>query len=118
MRQVVSPDKQIARRDRHVLRQLTFDREIRLISISVFKVLADMQGERKHRPKAWKRLVVEPLATKLILGGGSSAWRIKPWRTQRIVTRYCADCPLKYLRCVERRCRGWTTHRRQDALLL
>src|SRR5258706_7566261 len=101
MRQVVSPDKQIARRDRHVLRQLTFDSEIRLISVSVFKVLADVKRERQHRAKTRERLIVEPLATKLILGGGRGSWRTKARWTQRIYGRRRTDRSLKDLGRVE-----------------
>src|ERR1043165_2297965 len=67
MRQVMRADKNIAARDRHVFGQLTLDREVTLIRVCVLKVLLHVQRERKHWTKARERLIVETLATELIL---------------------------------------------------
>src|SRR5260370_13223683 len=117
MGQVVSSDKQISGRDRHVFGQLTLDRKVRLVGISVFEGFADVQREGQHRSKTRKCLIVETLASELILRGrrgarrtvdaGDGAWEIADDHSS-----------LKYLGGVEQRDRRWTALRRQDALLL
>ena len=45
----------------------TLDREVSLVRVGVFKVLLHVQREGKYWTKARERLIVESLATKLIL---------------------------------------------------
>src|SRR5436190_9994352 len=73
MRQMMRADEKITAGDRHVLSQLPLDREVRLVRVRVFKSLADMQRKRQHWSKARERLIVEALATSLILSGGRGA---------------------------------------------
>src|SRR5437899_11210490 len=77
MRQVMRPDEQVAAGDRHVLRQLTLDRKVRLVGVRVFEILADVQRERQDWSKARERLIVKALTAKLISrrrGGGRSKY--------------------------------------------
>ena len=61
-RQMMRADIDVAGRKRHVLGQLALDREVSLIRVGVFKVLADRKRERQQRPKP------------------GNVWSLKRWR--------------------------------------
>src|SRR6185369_8109834 len=102
MWQMMRADEYVTTRHRHVFRDLTLDREIALVRVRVFEVLLHMQRERKHWTKTRERLIVESLATELILrargdtgrhdaGGANRCY----WSTRR------TDSSLKHLHGVE-----------------
>ena len=73
-----------------------------------------MQCERKHWTKPWERLIVEALASELILRCRRRARRVESSRTERVRARHGADSSLKHLRRIQQ-CRGRRTAlRRQD----
>src|SRR6266545_4132722 len=85
MRQVVRAYKDVTRRESHVLRELTLNREVTLVGIGVFEFLIWEKRERQNRAKAREGLVIEALASKLILrtrGGAGSAidTGVSPWK--------------------------------------
>src|SRR5262245_7155015 len=118
MRQVMSADKNVAARDRHVFGQLTLDSEVALIRVGILKVLLHVQREGKHWAKARERLIVETLATKLILRARRDARSHNTGRTDRRhwSTRR-TNRALKHLDRIQQR-RLRRAARRQDALLL
>ena len=67
MGQVMRAYKQIAAGDRHVLGQLPFYSEVRLVGVRVFEILVYGHREGQHRSESRKCLIVETLAAKLIL---------------------------------------------------
>src|SRR5215510_2965869 len=118
MRQVMRANKNIAARDRHVFGQLPLDREVTLIRVGVLKVLLHVQREGKYWTKARERLIVQALATELILRANRDARSHNPCRTDRRhwSTRR-TNSSLKYLHRIQQR-RLRRAARRQDALLL
>src|SRR5687767_2617343 len=67
--------KNITRRKRRVLRELTLNRQISLICVGVLEVLIREKREWQNRAKAGERLVIKPLAPKLVLRAGGGARR-------------------------------------------
>src|SRR5690242_281060 len=67
MRQMVRADEDVTARQRHVLRDLTFYREVALVRVRVLEVLLHVQRERQHWSKTRERLIVEALTAELIL---------------------------------------------------
>ena len=63
----VRADKQVPRRHSHVLCQLPLEGQVPLVGVGVLEILAHVQRERQDWTKAWKCLVVEALASRLIL---------------------------------------------------
>src|SRR5438045_7360594 len=98
---MMSADEDVTARNRHVLRQFAFHREVALVSVGVFKVLLHVQRERQHRTKAGECLIVESLATKLILRAGGNTRRHNARWAERISARRRADGSLKHLRGVQ-----------------
>ena len=97
------PDEQVAAGDRHVLCQLTLDREVRLVGVRVFEILADVQRERQDWSKARERLIVKALTAKLISRSRGGA-RSKYTRWAEWVSRGCGThSSLEYLSGVEQR---------------
>src|SRR5678815_2700791 len=95
-------DEYVTTRHRHVFRDLALDREVALVRVGVFEVLLHVQRERKYWTKTRERLIVESLATELILrarghtrrhyaGGANRCY----WSTRR------TDSSLKNLHSVE-----------------
>src|SRR5262249_7411575 len=111
---MVGAHEKVAARNCHVPSQLSFDGKVRLIRVRVFKILLDVQRERKHRSESGERLVVEPLPSKLVLRGRGGTWRRKAGRTQRIYARRGTYCSLKDLSRVKQSGGRRTSLRCQD----
>src|SRR5262249_30861062 len=116
------PDKHVTGRNRHVLRYLSFNSEIRLVRISVFKVFADGQRERQNGAEAGEGLIVETLSPELILRASCQARCSKTWSTEWSAG---AQRPLKDLRGIQQNGQtgdwiDWerSTDWRQNSLLL
>ena len=97
-------DMDVAARDRHVLRELTFDCEVALQRVGVFKVFLYVQGKRQHWSKTGERLIVESLAAELVLSARGNTRRYNSCRTYRSdwSTRR-TNCSLKHLYRVKQR---------------
>src|SRR6185437_454326 len=90
VRQVMSADVDVAARDRHVLGQLTLDREVALVRVCVLEIFLHVQRERQHWTKTRERLIVEALSAELILRASRDArshnacWtNRRDWSTRR-----------------------------------
>src|SRR2546421_1474136 len=114
----MSADEQVAAGDRHVLRQLTLDREVRLVGVRVFEVLADVQREWQYWSKAGELLIVEALAAKLILRSGGGARGKYPRWAERVSRGCSTHSSLEYLSGIEQRRWRRPALRCQDSLLL
>src|SRR5215510_7340441 len=101
----MSANKDVASRQRQVLGQLMFHREVALISVGILKVLLHRQSEREHWTKPGERLVVESLSAKLILGAGGNSWSYDSGRTNRShrATR-STNSSLEYLGRIQQSC--------------
>src|SRR3712207_9555498 len=63
-------DEQVARRERHVLRQPPLQRQVRLVRVGVLEIRRDGQREREEGAEAGEGLVVEALAAELVVRSG------------------------------------------------
>ena len=90
-------DEQVPRGNRHVLRQLSLNRKVRLICIRVFKVFVHRQREGQNWSKAWERLIIKALAPELILRACGRTRRQDTGWADRISACCRADGSLKNL---------------------
>src|SRR5207244_2430113 len=101
MRQMMCSHEQVTRRDGHVLRQLSLDCKVCLVRVGVFKVLGDVQRERKYRPKTREGLIVETHSAKLVLRARRNAWRKDSRRTDWVSASAGTNSTLKDLHRVQ-----------------
>ncbi len=80
VRQVVRAREEPARLERHVLRELLFERHVGLVGVGVLEVRGDGQREGEERAEAGEGLVVEALAAELVVGAGGDARRAEARR--------------------------------------
>ena len=107
MRQMPRVDRDIARRNRHIFTDLTFDGKIALNRIRVLKIFSDVQCKRQNRSETRKRARIKTLETLQILRG---------WRYARRYAR--SNRSVKDLKSVEKSGRRRTANRQKRRLLL
>src|SRR5437870_2919531 len=117
MRQVVSADKDVTRRDRHVLCKLMLDGKVALIGVCILEFLIREKRERQYRAEARERLIIETLAPKLILRTRRGTGRTVDARdsSRGITDDYRA---LKDLRGIQKDCRRRIVEGQSGLLLL